>query len=430
MKQKYLVYTLFGLLAVNMSWNLGEPKNSGQVHLASTNGSTFEYEDNGKRITFEQGEVSRRTIVNGSGSKVEKETIELTVRSSEGDTCDCLVNTKITVDVKVVGDEVQFQNLAAVISKAEEDAKVAAQKKKDEDEVKATEAKAKAEEAKKIADEKKKNEMACKLEERQERMDCHAERLTEISEDIKSEGCRTSTDKECTKLLEQYELHKEAIVGYVDELIAESQDEDRKLAKRATTALKILKRSSSTVVKKTVKALLDTDAQFAQVEAQYSKIPELMRAAATTGNPMFGMQATQLQQQLTHMLQYSDVSQYLNRQLDNNYNGGLGEDHVDYFLGRNSTLRKALNIEAIYPTNLGSQMLGSNNSQMTPAINFRGNGFSGNSGAPGSTSTAYANAGVFDLSQPNGTSVVNTNSGSTLVPSGTRQQGRGPIVIN
>jgi hypothetical protein len=429
MKQKYLVYTLFGLLAFNMSWNFGEPRNSGQVHLASTNDSTFEYEDNGKRIIFEQGEVLRRTIVNGSGSKIEKETIELTVKQSEGDTCECLVNTKITVDVKVVGEEVQFQNLAAVIAKAEADALAAAQKKKDEDEVKATEARAKAEEAKKLADEKKMNQLSCKLEDRQERMDCHAERLTEISEDIKSEGCRTSTDKECTKLLEQYEVHKDAIVGYVDELIAESQDEDKRVAKRANTALKILRRSSSTVVKKTVNALLNTDAEFAKVESQYSRIPELMRLAATTLNPAFGMMATQLQQQLTHVLQYSDVSQYLNRLVDNNYNGGLSEDHVDYFVGRNSALRKALNIESIYPTNLGSQMLGNSSLQSTPAINFRGNGFSGTSGVPGSSSTAYANAGVFDLSQPGG-SVVTTNPATTLVPSGTRQQGRGPIVIN
>lgn len=414
MKQKYLIYTLFGLLAVNMSWDFTSTNTHGEVNLASTASQVIEIEK-GKSITIVTGTNSEQTVLDINGVEKTRTSISLKIEGTEGDICGCLVDRTIEVETK----DGKFVDLLAVLKAEEEKAKIEDQKKKDAEELAKTEREEKAKVAKAKIEEDKKKAEACIFTDRSERMDCHKERLAEVSAEIQEQGCRNSDSKECNVLIDSYEKHKDAVVSYVDDLLDESEDsEDPKAARRAQRELKALKRSSNSVVKKTVTSLLNTDAAFAQTEAAYARIPMLMQEAIRTGNPMLGYMAKQEEDRLKYMVQNSDVSPYLTRQADTSYKGGLSDDNIQYFTDRNSQLRKALNIESIYPTYTGSQQLGTNG--VTPTtINFRGNGFSStNSSVPGNPASITAGGAVvgqLDLS--------NLGS-STGAPVGRRLQNR------
>lgn len=401
MKQKYLVYSLFGLLAMNMSWNFtASSTKRGEVSLAS---QLYQVASDKRVRLSEVSSTDAEVVLDASGKELPK-TSQKTFRieKTEGTICDCLIGTEIVVDVKQDGS---ISNLVAAIEAAEKTAR-------DEKEQKDKELA----DRRKAQEEQKKKEEACILEERDERLLCHTEKIEEIAQELKEKSCRTTTDKECVELENKYYTHKDAIVATVDELIEASSDEDGKVARQAQRQLNALKRSSSPIVKRTVSALLNTESEFSQVESTFSKIPQLMRMAITTANPAYGFAAQQLEQQLKFFIQNSDILPGLTRLMDKSYNGGLSEDHIQYFADRNSTLRKALNLEAIYPSQINLQSLGGNSTSMiTPAVDFRGNGFSG-----GASSLNIRTSGTLDAANlPS--NISGTQTTSTLVnPIGSR----------
>jgi hypothetical protein len=385
MKQKYMIYTLFGLLAANMSWNFVGTTNYGEVNLAST--KTIQLDD-GSKIVVKEGQSSEETVLNSAGEEITTRTTSLIIDNVEGSAMcnECLIGETLLI---TTDDQGKWTNLAEELKRIEEKGKLLAQERADKEEL-----------DRKAREAAKAKEEACIFEDREESFACHSERVSAIAEELNTANCRYSYEenqKECEALELSYERHLDSIRSYSDYLFdvieeAKSNPGDKQLSRTASRAQKRLdrlKRSGNPIVRKTFTNILNTEAEFQNIERVHLAAQYNIQQAASTGNPWFGFQAQRLEMGLKQYLTNYNPYQGLQSRVDNNYRGGLSALNVDYYMQRHDALRQAIGLDAIYPQITGGNpSFAGQNAQNTYSFrNFRGEGFVQNSALPLSSPT-------------------------------------------